>query len=107
MITIKVGAAASLSSSKGSFGSFRNANDFSSSYRTFRQPSHFGMVFHFAAGESGGAPSKIQKDKVRICIIHYSRALRALLALRAWGWVVRSDKRGSLRSQAPAVCLLR
>ena len=38
--------------------------------------------------------------------MQYSRPLRGLLALRAWGGVVRSDKRGSLRSQAADASIL-
>ena len=73
LITIKVGRAAaiatdaaSLSSTKRSFGSFRNANDFLS-YRTLRKPSHLRMVFDFTSRKRFGGPSEIFK-KITILI---------------------------------------
>ena len=74
LITIKVGRAAaiatdaaSLSSTKRSFGSFRNANDFLS-YRTLRKPSHLRMVFDFTSRKRFGGPSEIF-EKITILII--------------------------------------
>ena len=67
LITIKVGrAAAILSSTKRSFGSFRNANDFLS-YRTLRKPSHLRMVFDFTSRKRFGGPSEIF-EKITILI---------------------------------------
>ena len=73
LITIKVGRAAaiatdaaSLSSTKRSFGSFRNANDFLS-YRTLRKPSHLRMVFDFTSRKRFGGPSEIF-EKITILI---------------------------------------
>ena len=66
------------------------------------------QIEHFFPGVSAEPREPLEDDFVQFTqgvlnchdIYRYSRSLRGLLTLRAWGGVVRSDKRGSLRSQA-------